>query len=1034
MFSLFYQNTRLLALSIGLIFTAGVSALILLPRMEDPLLTPRAATITTIYPGADAERVEALVTEKIEQELKEIEEIKELRSSSRAGVSFIAVELRDEVSAAAAATIWGRVRDKTADAAQLLPTGALKPEFNRLDIRAHAMIATLRWEAAGPPNYAVLRRQLKTLKDRIDAISGTERTEIFGDPKEEVLVTVRPEAATAMNLTPAAISAKILASDAKVTAGQIRNQAHQVLLEVSGELDTLTRIGHIPIQTGAGGEFVELADIAHVEKTSATPPDAKVLIHNQPAIALGVLVRAGTRLDLWTQDARPILKEFERELPVGTAFEITFEQNPFVESRMNALVTNLWQGAAAVLITVLVLHGWRTSIIIGLTLPLACLTVLGAMHWLNIPIHQMSFTGLIIALGLMIDNSIIVVDEIARKINAGISPREAVGRSTKFMLLPMFNATLTTVLSFGPIALMPGPAGEFVGSIGTVTILAVTASLILSLTIIAGLAGRCLPRQTSRSWWVYGFSWQPMTRAYEAFLEFLFRRPLLGVIGCCTVAVLGFVSIFTLPEQFFPPADRNQCQIELELPATASLAETERLAEAIRAELLQDRDVTQVSWFLGESAPVFYYNIIPDRKNAANYGQAIVDCAGGVAMRPLILRMQDLLDRKFPTASCLVRQLEQGPPFSAPIEVRLFGPNPDRLRELGDHVRLTLTQTPRVIHTRSEMAEAIPKVVFAVDERQARLAGLDHLGIAAELQTSLEGSTGGSILEGTEELPVRVRVAGERRADLNQIASLELLPHAPTGPTAVNYAGVPVNAISTLRLDSETAGVQRLNGRRMNEVQAFIPAGVLPATVQNDFKERLKQSGFALPPGYTMSFGGVEAEREEAIGNLVANTTVLFTIMIAVLVLSFRSFRMASIILMIAGMSIGLGFGSLWLAALPWGFMGIVGTLGMVGAAVNDSIVVLTVLMELPPQDASNIRLIREKVVENTRHIFSTTLTTVFGFTPLVLGGSEFWPPIAAAISGGVFGATFLALFFVPCMFLLMPGRAQFSTAVNHGD
>lgn len=1028
MFTLFYTNKRLMILAIGLIMVAGTSAFILLPRMEDPLLTPRAATITTVFPGADAERVESLVTEKIEDELKEIEEIKEIRSSSRAGVSFIAIELRDEVNTTKAATIWARIRDKASDASQTFPPGVLRPDFNRLDIRAYALIVALRWELPGEPNYAILRRLLKQLKDRIDGVSGTERSEIFGDPKEEVLVTIQPEAAIAMNLTPSLISRKILASDSKISAGHIRNGSEQVLLEVSGELDTLTRISHIPIQNSAGGNFVELADVAKIEKTVVTPPSAKVLVQDQPAVALGILVRSATRLDLWTADVEPLLQQFKAELPPGVAFEVAFEQNPFVANRMQALFINLLQGAAAVLFTVWVLHGWRCSLIIGFTLPLSCMMVLAAMHWLEIPIHQMSFTGLIIALGLLIDNSIVVVDEIARKLKEGERPIDAVGKSTKFMLLPLFNATLTTVLSFGPIALMPGGAGEFVGSIGVVTILAVVASMILSLTIIAGMAGWGLERQSRQSSLMsWGISIPWLTRIYGGLLELTFKHPLLGVLASLLLPLAGFVAIFQLPEQFFPPADRNQCQIELEMPATSSLAETERVAALIRSELLQDTRVRQVAWFLGESAPVFYYNVIPDRKNAANYGQAIVDCAADANMRQLIRHLQQKLNEQFPQASCLVRQLEQGPPFSAPIEVRIFGPDAVRLRELGEEVRLVLTQTPQVIHVRSEMAETLPKVVFAVDEQQANLAGLDHVSIASELNSSLEGMTGGSILEGTEELPVRVRVAGERRSDLNQIASLDILPalalQGASSLTKASYSGVPLNAISTLRLDAEVAGVNRLNGRRMNEVQAFITAGVLPAEVQKDFKNRLRDSGFKLPAGYTISYGGVEAERDEAVGNLVANTTVLFVIMVATLVLSFGSFRMASIIMIVAGLSIGLGLGSLWLFGLPWGFMGIVGTLGMIGAAVNDSIVVLTVLMELPPSESSNVSVIRQKVVENTRHILSTTLTTVFGFTPLVLGGGEFWPPIASSISGGVGGATFLALFFVPCMYLLMPGR-----------
>ena len=1029
MLTIFYRNPRLLVLTIGLIIVAGSTSLMVTPRMEDPLLTPRAGTITTFLPGADAERMEALVTEKIEDELKEIEEIKEVRSSSRSGVSFIAIELRDDVDEAEARNIWARTRDKAADAALLLPQGASKPEFEQLDVKAYALIVGLRWTAASEPSYGILRRMLKQLKDRIDAVSGTEKSNIYGDPQEEILVTVRPEAAAAINLNAMDLAAQIQASDSKVSAGQLRSDSKEMLLEVSGELDTLTRVAKIPVQFGSSSNFVTLSDIATIEKTVESPPSSQVLLKDQPAIALGVLVRAQTRLDKWTQEVNPILDEFRKELPPGIEFEIVFEQNRYVTVRMDTLFQNLLSSAAAVFLVVLFMMGWRSAIIISSSLPLGCLAVLAFMHWLSIPIHQMSITGLIIALGLMIDNAIVIVDEIWQKISKGASSTVAISETTTNMAVPLLGSTLTTALSFGPIALMPGPAGEFVGSIAVVTILAICSTFVLALTVVSALAAFGLRAKTTNDGFLRnGWSNHSLTKGYERLTRWVYSHPALGAVSCVLLSVLGLTSILVLPEQFFPPADRNQFQIELELPVTSSLAETESVVKSVRASLLQEDGIKDVAWFIGESAPVFYYNVIPDRKNAPRYGQAIVDCQEGVDTRALIHRVQEKLDRIYPDVTCLVRQLEQGPPFSAPIEIRLFGPDTDRLRDLGEQIRYVMTQTPHIIHTRSELSETLPKVTFAVDEQQARLAGLSNTSIASALNSALEGTQGGSIVEATEELPVRVRVSSASRGDLNKIASIDLTIPA-TGQTLTStspndYRGIPLSAISSLRLDSDVSGINRLNGRRMNEVQAFITAGVLPSEVLHDLTERLKQSGFELPVGYTQSFGGAEAERDDAIGNLIANTSILLALMVATLVLAFGSFRLAGLIWIVAGLSVGLGLGSLWLAGYPWGFMCIVGIMGMIGVAINDSIVVLSSLKSIPESQRGDANAILDVMLHNVRHVLTTTFTTIVGFAPLIISGGEFWPPVAVSISGGVGGATLLALFFVPCVFILINRRS----------
>ena len=1021
MFTVLHKNPRLLLLIIAIIAVSGFVALAELPRMEDPRLTPRAARIVTVLPGADAERVESLVTEKLEEKIKEIEEVKEIRSTSSTNVSFVAIELDYDVDEVEAANVWSKVRDQMEDAKLEMPAETQEPNFNKFDITASAMIVALKWELKSKPNFAILTRLIKELKDQIDDIPGTEKTELFGEPNEEVLVTLDANSMTALGLNAANISREISFSDSKVTAGLLRTEKDNILLDVAGEFDTLDRIGQIPIRLGESSNTVNLEDIASIEKSIRTPMDSTIILNEQTAIAIGVQIQPTARIDLWAKELNQTLVDFEATLPHGVALDRMFDQNHYVSARMENLLRNLAYGAVSIFVVILIMMGWRSATIVGTALPIVSLLVLAFMYGLGIPIHQMSITGLIISLGLMIDNAIVVVDEIAQRIENGVNRLEAVEQSTRFLWKPLLGSTLTTALAFSPIFLMGGPTGEFVGSIALVAALSVIASLFLAITVIATLASIGLHDKNVGGWWAKGISLPVIDRLYESFVGLILRFPTTGILMGLLLPCVGFVFAIELPEQFFPPADRDQMYVELELAATSTIQETEKYAARLRAVLIEDPRIEDVKWFLGESALMFYYNVLPFRRNTPQYGQGIVDCVPGTDVKKLINEKQDLLATMLPQAIVILRQLEQGPPFEAPIEVRVSGPDNRTLREIGDELRLLMSETPHVHTTRASFSESLPKISFEVDEQKARLAGLYFTGIANELNSTLEGITGGTILEASEELPVRVRVSGEEQKDLNDIASLDLLIPASgrqqSRLDSSSYRGIPLSAISNMSLKAETVSIERLNGERLNEVQAYIDAGVLPSQVQNDFEQRLMTADFQIPSGYKLEWGGAKQERDEAVSALAGKVVIIIALMIATIVYSMSSFRLAGLLFFVAFLSVGIGFGALWLAGHPWGFMSLVAMMGMIGVTVNDSIVVLASIRE---PDVQTIESIRTSVVENTRHILSTTFTTIVGFTPLFLFGGDFWSPVAIAISGGVAGATVLALIFVPCVYVLL--------------
>lgn len=1013
MWSLFYRNLRLLILSICLILVWGLSSYQILPRMEDPEFSQRYAGVLTEFPGASASRVESLVTEKIERELSEIEEVKQLTSTSLRGSSAIFVEINDTVKNVE--QVWSRVRDRLADVAPQLPPGSSEPKYKAINPRAYVLIVAITWELDAPPNYGILHRKAEELKDMLSDIPGTGNVEFFGEIFEEIVVAIDPVRLQALGLTPQQLAQQIRANDAKVAAGQMYGDNNNLLIEVKPELDSLDRISEIPIRLGNSGEFARLADVATVTKGIVEPPPERAIIDGKASIALAVKTEPNLSLDRWTTDARQVLSEFADRNSPAMGLDVILELNRYVESRLNGLFQNLFLGIILVFGTTLVMMGWKSSLVVGSALPLSVLMVFGGMNLLGITLNQISVTGLVIALGLLIDNAIVVVDEVAHLLQQGIKPELAISQSISELAIPLLASTMTTVLTFLPIVLLPGDEGEFIGSVGTSVIIALSSSLLLSLTIVPALTGRVYARDNR---WSQGVSYRPLRRLYQRLLDLLLGRPILGVLLALILPVSGFMVAGSLSEQFFPPSDRDQFLVEYELPASASMGRTRSVVESGRELLLGHGEIVKVYSFLGTIAPAFYYNFPAKLQNmGANYGSSIVAVSSNDSLTELVSSLQDEFNQAFPSARVLVRQAQQGYYISAQIEVRIYGPDLEILQELGDRVRRELVGVRGIVQTKATSGNTLSQLVVRVDPDRARSVGLDPVAIAEQLNADLEGSAAGSLLEGKEELSVRVRLSNSDRANLDEIASLEFSPNLISGDNA--SVRVPLSAIADIELVPQLASISRRDGRRVNTIQGFTAADVLASEVLAEFKQRLDASGLQLPPGYSLEFGGESAERNQAVDNLMSTVGVLLVIMVATLVVSFGSFRSAAIVALVGGCSIGLALFSLWIFGYPLGFMAMLGTVGLIGVAINDSIVVLAALRADPAACQGDPKAARVVVVRSTRHVLTTTITTIASFVPLLLDGGEFWPPLAICIAGGVGGATLLALFFVPCAYLL---------------
>ncbi len=1014
------RNGHLLILALAVLVAAGVSSFAGLPKMEDPRIENRNPTVITLFPGASSERVDALITEPLENAIREVAEVKVMRSESRPGVSFLRIEIDD--FARDTKEVFARIRDKVDDAAAAFPAGAQPPIFD--DQRravGYSLIVALGSNDEFDVPMTVLGRLATELGDRLRNLSGTEVVRMFGMPDEEIAVLAEPEELTALGLTPQDVASVIAAADAKVPAGIVRAEQRDFDLETRGELDSIARIADVPVTVDPStGATIRVGDLATVRRQPAEPPSGMAFHDGARAIFVAARITEATSIGDWTEDAQAAVAEFSRTDGAGVALEEVFVQRRYVGERLGSLGGNLLLGCAVVLLVVFLLMGARSAWIVGAALPLCASAVMFTLSVLEIPIHQMSIFGLIIALGLLIDNAIVVTDEVAKQRRRGVGAFDAVREAVAHLRVPLMSSTFTTVLSFAPILLLPGNVGDFIGSIAVSVIAAIIASFLIAMTITAALAGRYLKisKDTPRSLWSDGLGSERVTRGFARLMTQALRRPALASLVVLLVPILGFLRANDHGLVFFPPADRDQFQVEVWMPPGSSIHATTAARAEVEESLRRRDGVAAVHWVVGGSFPAVYYNVIERRDFSPQHAHGIVEVRDATVTRPVLRDIERNLRDEFPEMQIIARRFGQGPPIDAPVELRLMGPSAGVLRQLGEEVAAALHEHPAVLETRATIESGRPKVWIDASEDEVRMLGLAPTQVSQQVRSWLDGSYGGSVLEGAEEIPVRVRFPEETRSRLESVVARGLVRAGDPASGDDVPDWIPLATIGSLSLEPQSAAIARKDGVTTNTIEAYLIDGANPPDVSAAALEQLDRAGFTLPAGYSLELGGDAAESGKAISLLLRYAPVLGVLMVASLVLAFRSFALAGLMGVVAIGAAGCGLLALHLSGYPLGFNPFLGIAGLIGIAFNDAIVVLAAIRGAADARLGDVTAIVREVIGCTRHVLSTTFTTMGGFLPLLLFDTgDFWPPIAVVIGGGVFGSTLLALGLVPAMY-----------------
>jgi multidrug efflux pump subunit AcrB len=1014
-YSLFFRNGHLLVLSIMVLVVAGISAITSIPRLEDPRIDTRNVLVITAYPGASAERVEALVTDVIEDELRQIYEIKEINSTSRSGTSVVSLELQAWVDNSTNEQIFSKIRDGLGNAKVNFPVGAGEPILDeRRGATSFTMLVGLQSATGQTTPINIISRMADHLSDQLRNVAGTELVRIYGALEEEIKVTIDPQRLNSAGLTIAQASDLIASADPKVPAGTLYSQNQNMRLQVAQPLDSVSTIRELPLRATSQGGYLRIGDIANVQRGARTPVSDIGLVNGKQVIFIASRMQTTLRVDTWTENAKSILQAFNEQYGATVKASIVFEQNTYTQTRLGELTQNLLLGSLVVMAVVFIFMGIKASWIVGLSLPLCAAFAIFSLSFFDEQIHQMSIFGIIIAIGLLIDNAIVITDEIRGKLlNPQTSRIQALTQSIQHLFIPLLASTLTTILGFMPIFLLPGNIGDFIGSIAISVVMALIGSLFISLTIIAALAARFLPRKTHQSsrWFTSGIKMPAISLGYRKALERALTRPFLGITLCVVISMSGYLLAGQLGNVFFPSADRDQFEIYLWMPNGTAIDKTQTVVNEVDALVRSKPEVEQMSWLVGGSFPSVYYNQVMNKDNSSHYANGVVKAKSVADAKMLIGELQKEFDRTFLQSKIVVRAFGQGPPVSAPVGIKILGPDINVLNTLGEQVRLAMSQIPGISHSIASVSFGEPEWLLDTSQNVSQLAGMSLVDLARQLQFSLDGKVGGSILEGTEEIPIRIRIGEELTGDLTQIQALPLLSEK----LASQGLRMPVSALGEFVLLPTVAGITRENGERVNNVEAFLLSGATAIDISEQVMQKLAEMNFVMPKGYRFKMAGDADEQQEALGQLATYAPVLLVLMITTLILSFRSLRLALVIGSVAVLSVGLGMLSLWISGLPIGFNPLLGSAGLIGVAINGSIVVIAAINGNPKAKAGDISQIVEETMGCSRHILSTTFTTVGGFIPMLLfSEGTFWPPLAVVLAGGVGFSIILSLVFTP--------------------
>jgi len=1000
------QRRLILAISAVLVLI-GIAAWAGMIRQEDPSFPYRGGFVLVAYPGADPERVERLVLEPLEEELAEIEQIKSLYSTVRSGQATIRIRLKESVYDTD--TQWDRVRVAVSRAQDKFPQGVGAPIVNDRVVDNSSAVVSV----SGSNDLLALRHAADRIKKRLYQLDGVARVEIEGDPGEQVTVAYSDAVARRLNLTPDSLARQLNARNQVRGGGTVLVGGKTATLRPETEFRSIAEIRNTPIALPSG-VTLPLSEVASVHHGPAEPGSQFMWVNGQPSVGLSVVLERDTvQVVEWGERFQAMVAELAQEYAPLKVESILFQPD-HVSGRLTELGQTLLMGVAIVAGILFLTMGLRLGLLVASVVPLVTLSSLAIYAIGGGVLHQIAIAGLVIGLGMLVDNAIVMVENIQWHLDRGMSRSQAALRSVKELAAPLGSATGTTLAAFVPMLISKGNTADFTRMIPAMVMLTLTVSYVYAIFVTPVLGQWLLrPGQGAREGRVAHLG--------RSFGSFAVRHKGGVVLGALAMVVLAGLGSRFVDNDFFPSTSRSEMVVDLHFAEGTHISTTSGAAIDMSAMLQAMPEVRDVYTWTGFSGPTFYYNL-NENPRSPHVGRLAVISRSVDDIPAIFSAVREYSREHLPDVEVVPSRLGQGPPVAAAIEIRLFGDDFARLRQATEQVMELTRQVQGTADVHESLGTGTPTLVYEVDDAAAARHGLDRSYVADALRGRTLGVEIGQYRAGQDPVPIVIRSPEGERYSTDHLETAYVF--SPSGEA------VPLAQLVTHSLLWQPSAIQHWNLRRVATVLSELEDGYAFGNVTTELQQRLKT--LQLPPGISLEFGGKLESSGDANTALFTAMPVGIVLLLVFLLLQFNSFRRLTMVMVTVPLAATGVVPGLLLSGNPFGFTALLGVVALVGIVVNNAIVLIDVLDSNLQEGMPLEQAITDAVARRTRPILLTTVTTVAGLLPMTLTESTLWPPMAWSIISGLSASTLLTLLVVPalCAYLLRdPGKASGATA-----
>lgn len=999
------DNSRLILLIALIVTIAGPISFTSHPSREDPKITIRTAVVTARFPGMSPERVENLITKRIEEEVRKIPEVEHIVSTSRTGTATVKAEVYERYFDMD--RIWQDLRNKMSDVAGDLPDGTQGPFVD--DDYGEVAMATVALTGEGF-TIAEMREEARTVRDRLYSVKGVRKVELIGVEEERIFVDVNTTRLSQLGLSPNGIIGTLQTQNIILPGGTIQAGPTSFVIEPSGNFEKVDDVASVTLEIpNTRGQVAYLRDIAKIRRAYIDPPRAPVLFDGQPAIVLSVSMIDQYDAQRFGQDLKKKIAELEQTLPIGQQLHFITFQPTDISVAVNGVMNNLYQTIAIVLIVVMLFLGWRTGLIVGSMVPLTMLLSLVIMRVTGIELERMSLATLIISLGLLVDNGIVVAEQVSMRIAKGEYWRSATIETGESLALPLLSSTLTTILAFMPLMLAPSVAGEYTRSISLVVAITLLGSWILALTVTPLLCAWFIKPPKVLKEDPFG---SPFYQTYRNILSSVLDNRLI-FLAAVGATLIGAVWLFQyVPKIFFPASQRTQFQVIVDHPVGTNSSHTLKTVNRLSDWLIDKNanpEITDTVGYVAGGGPRFYLSlnpIDPDPHRAF----MLVNVANPEDVTPVMNRVSAYALDQFPSARVSVKPLSLGPGEAGLVEYRVVGEDANVLKSISEKIKASMRAIPHSINVVDNWENRWAKIVVDVDQARARRVGVTSEDLARTLNAILSGTAITSYREEDTSIPIVIRAEEAERTNLDRLRTASI--------QTANGGTIPLLQIADFRGVPQFELIQRRDLERTITVSGknlTKTAQELHELLKPDFEK------LDLPSGYRIDVGGELESSAKAQGSLFQYMPLALALMVLILVGQFGSIRRTAIVLIVIPLSIlGVAVGLFLAPGAVFGFMAILGVLSLAGIIINNAIVLID-RIEIERETASSIReAVINASLNRVRPILMTTATTVLGLMPIILSKDVLFYDMAIVIAAGLAAGTFLTLGVVPVLYTLL--------------